>query len=231
MALGSAALGPEGGPTTHLPEGGIVVTKSRLALAAACAATLALAPAAAAHGGGGSPRDPDAKRFVRAVSVDEDGQAPARPADDRDASTATRARCSRRAIRRRSTTSSSTLERLRLQPAGQPVQLSGLGGDAAARAQPGLADAGKVYVPGDEEDNDLPTRRLHHDGELAHGRADERPGVPGRRHRRPADGRLRSRLRRGRLRRRLRQGRARAARHVRVRRQVGSSPRPPAPRA
>ena len=45
--------------------------KSRLALAAACAATLALAPVAAAHGGGGSPRDPDAKRFVRAVSVDK----------------------------------------------------------------------------------------------------------------------------------------------------------------
>ena len=120
--------------------------------------------------------------------------------------------------------------RVGLQPEGHAVQLSVLAGEQAARPEQGHADA-----------EDLPARQggrlrpadggLHHDGQLADGRADERPGVPGRRDRRPAHRRLGSRLRGRRLHGRVRQGRARPARHVPVRRQVGSWRRPPAPPA
>ena len=58
-----------------------------------------------------------------------------------------------------------------------------------------VAPTPKTYVPGDAEDSDQPTRRLHHHGQLADRGAHQRSRVPGRRHRRPAHGRLGQRLR------------------------------------
>ena len=118
----------------------------------------------------------------------------------------------------------------RLQPAGQHVQLSRLGGVAAAGPEHGLADAEDLR-PRRRRGQRPADGRLHHDGELADQGAHQRARVPGRRDRRSADRRIGQRLHGRRLRRRVRQGRARPARHVPVRRRSGRWPRRPAPPA
>ena len=191
-----------------------------MALAAACAATLTLAPAALADGGNPSPRDPDARRFVGNVSVPSilqhsvELEAIGKLNDDT-----------------REVFSPGYQESLdyvvkTLRSYGYNPKVTPFNFPFWEETQPPVLNqvspTPKTYRPGTAADSDTAERRLHHDGQLADGRADQRAGLPGRRHRRPARRRFGVRLRRRGLRGRRGQGRADPARDVPVRGEVGA---------
>ncbi len=120
------------------------------------AATLALAPVAAAHGGGGSPRDPDAKRFVRAVSVEKMVK------HQLALQTIARLNGDTREVFSPGYQASidyvvATLEQYGYDPEVNQFNYP-VWEETAAPVLNWVSPApGKVYVPGDAEDNDLPT--------------------------------------------------------------------------
>ena len=203
--------------------------KSRLALAAACAATLALAPVAAAHGGGGSPRDPDAKRFVRSVSVDEMVK------HQLALQTIARLNGDTREVFSPGYQASLDYVVETLRGYGYNPQVNQFNYPFWEETQPPVLNqvspTPKVYVPGDEEDNDLPTADFITMANSPTVELTNAPVFPVGGIVDPPTGGSASGCAAARLRRRLRQGRARPARHVPVRRRSGSSPRRRAPPA
>ena len=150
-------------------------------------------PGHSAHGV--TPSDPQAKKFVKGVSVPEitEHQVALQQIASLNNDT-------------REVFSSGYQESLdyvvsTLRAAGYQPKVDQFNFPFWAETQPPVlnmvAPTPKTYVPGDAEDSDLPTRRLHHHGQLADRGAHQRSRVPRRRHRRPAHGRLDQRLRGG----------------------------------
>ena len=145
--------GPEGDPTSFIEE--VDVTRSRLALAAACAATLVLAPAAAAHDHP-SPRDPDAKRFVRDVSLEKMTK------HQQALQTIASLNFNTREVFSGGYQESLEYVVNTLKASGYKPKVDMFNYPFWRETQPPVLNRvspapGKVYVPGDAEDNDLPT--------------------------------------------------------------------------
>ena len=196
-----------------------------MALAAACAATLTLAPTAFADGARTSRRAiADARRFVENVSVPKIVEHQV-------------------ALQRIATLNDDTREVFSpgyqesldyvvktLREAGYNPKVTQFNYPIWTETKPPVLNmvspTPKTYRPGTAADDGPAERRLHHDGQLADGRADQRAGVPGRRDRRPAHRRLGRRLRRGRLRGR-RRARSRWSSAARARSSTSGSSRRP----
>jgi Zn-dependent M28 family amino/carboxypeptidase len=126
-----------------------------MALAAACAATLVLAPAAAAHDHP-SPRDPDAKRFVRDVSLEKMTK------HQQALQTIASLNFNTREVFSGGYQESLEYVVNTLKASGYKPKVDMFNYPFWRETQPPVLNRvspapGKVYVPGDAEDNDLPT--------------------------------------------------------------------------
>jgi Zn-dependent M28 family amino/carboxypeptidase len=126
-----------------------------MALAAACAATLVLAPTAAAHDKPG-PRDPDAKRFVRDVTVEK------MTAHQRALQTIATLNGDTREVFSNGYQESLEYVVNTLKASGYKPQVNQFNYPFWRETQPPVLNwvspaPGKTYVPGDAEDSDQPT--------------------------------------------------------------------------
>ena len=196
---------------------------------AACVAALIAAPAADAAGGKkeGTPSDPQAKHFVKKISVDRMTAHQAELQAIADANDGTRTTVNELDTIGSGYQASVDYVVETLEAAGYDAQIDMFNFPFWQEATPTLLQLNgnaEPYVRGHQARRRLAGRRLHHDGLLGGHQPPGRADRPDRRGR-PARGRLDERLPAGGLRRGAGshgQDRADPARRVRLRRQVGA---------